>query len=133
MRASLRLRRPLTIPGATLRRNSGRAHARRRLTGSGNTTNGRRLRERGVACKPRIRVYPPETVIAEKYEAMVSLGIVNTRMKDGYDVWILSEFHAFDGATLAQAIAATFARRKTSTPAEPPVALTAVFGRDEAK
>ncbi len=51
---------------------------------------------------PRIRVYPPETVISEKYEAMVSLGIINTRMKDFYDVWILSEFHAFDGATLSR-------------------------------
>jgi hypothetical protein len=82
---------------------------------------------------PHIRVYPPETMIAEKYEAMVSLGIVNTRMKDFYDVWILSEFHAFDGATLSMAIAATFARRNTPIPVEPPVALTALFGSDPAK
>jgi predicted nucleotidyltransferase component of viral defense system len=82
---------------------------------------------------PRIRVYPPETVIAEKYEAMVSLGIVNTRMKDLYDVWILSEDHAFDGAMLSTAIAATFARRRTPIPGEVPVALSALFGRAAGK
>jgi predicted nucleotidyltransferase component of viral defense system len=82
---------------------------------------------------PTIRVYPPETVIAEKYQAMVSLGIVNTRMKDFYDVNALAEDHAFDGATLASAIVATFARRDTPLPSEPPVALTQVFGDDRAK
>ena len=79
---------------------------------------------------PRIRVYPPETAIAEKYHAMVILGITNTRMKDFYDLAILSRTHAFDGATLAAAIANTFARRGTPLPPRRPVALTAAFGRD---
>jgi len=82
---------------------------------------------------PTILVYPPETVIAEKYQAMTSLGIGNTRMKDFYDIYELSEEHAFDGDTLASAIAATFARRGTALPIEPPVALTRVFGDDAVK
>lgn len=82
---------------------------------------------------PRIRVYPPETVIAEKYHAMVSLGIVNTRMKDFYDIYALAEEHAFDGATIAAAITATFARRGTPLPTEPPIALTRSFGDDAVK
>lgn len=82
---------------------------------------------------PRIRVYTPETVIAEKYQAMVSFGIVNTRMKDFYDVYALTAAHAFDGATIAAAIAATFARRGTLLPPKPPVALTHSFGDDAAK
>jgi hypothetical protein len=82
---------------------------------------------------PRICVYPPETVIAEKYQAMVSLGIGNTRMKDFYDVHALAAEHAFDGATLVAAITATFARRTTPLSTEPPVALTRSFGDDPAK
>ncbi|MEP6495555.1 MAG: nucleotidyl transferase AbiEii/AbiGii toxin family protein [bacterium] len=75
-----------------------------------------------------IRVYPPETVVAEKYEAMVTLGIANTRMKDFYDLFTLSEAHAFDGGTLSAAIANTFARRGTPLPIEQPIALTPAFG-----
>ncbi|MBK5186635.1 MAG: nucleotidyl transferase AbiEii/AbiGii toxin family protein [Gemmatimonadaceae bacterium] len=82
---------------------------------------------------PTIRVHPPETVIAEKYQAMVSLGMVNTCMKDFYDLRALSADHGFDGATLVATIAATFARRDTPLPPEPPVALTRVFGGDRTK
>ena len=56
---------------------------------------------------PRVQVYPPETVIAEKYQAMVMLGVANTRMKDYYNVVSLCRAHAFDGATLAAAITNT--------------------------
>ena len=73
------------------------------------------------------------TVVAEKWEAMVSLGIGNSRMKDFYDAWILARDFTFDGAVLAAAIGATFARRSTILPADPPTALTAAFTEDPAK
>lgn len=82
---------------------------------------------------PRLRAYPRETVVAEKWEAMVSLGIGNSRMKDFSDVWVLSREFAFDGTVLARAIAATFARRGTALSADPPVALTPAFVSDETK
>lgn len=56
---------------------------------------------------PRLRAYPRETVIAEKFQAMVYLGRANSRMKDFYDVWVLSKAYEFDEARLARAIAAT--------------------------
>lgn len=73
---------------------------------------------------PRIRGYPRETVIAEKFQAMVALGEVNTRFKDFYDVWYISRRFDFDGSVLARAISATFHRRDTLVPASTPVALT---------
>jgi predicted nucleotidyltransferase component of viral defense system len=82
--------------------------------------------------KPRVKVYPPETVIAEKLQAMVKLGIANTRMKDFFDVFLLARSRDFDRALLARAIARTFARRKTAIPAEP-FALTSEFYADRAK
>lgn len=82
---------------------------------------------------PVLRVYPRETVIAEKYEAMVSLGITNSRMKDFYDIWMLAERCDFSGAILGSAIAATFARRETPLPVELPMALSADFSSDPAK
>jgi hypothetical protein len=72
-------------------------------------------------------------VVAEKWEAMVSLGIANSRMKDFYDLWVVSGQFEFDGALLARAIRATFKRRGTDLPDEPPVALTAVFTGDRSK
>lgn len=63
---------------------------------------------------PRVRAYPVYTVVAEKFEAMVSLGVRNTRMKDFHDLWFLPCRFDFDGATLHRAIAATFARRGTA-------------------
>jgi hypothetical protein len=79
---------------------------------------------------PVVHAYPAESLIAEKYQAMVALGIANTRMKDFYDVYKLSDTHMFDGATLAMAIAATFARRHTPLPIEAPLAITRAFGSD---
>lgn len=64
----------------------------------------------------RPRAYPPETVVAEKFQVMVALGMINTRLKDFYDLWAIAGAFEFDGATLAQAIAATFARRETELP-----------------
>uniref|UniRef100_E6VPS6 Nucleotidyl transferase AbiEii/AbiGii toxin family protein n=1 Tax=Rhodopseudomonas palustris (strain DX-1) TaxID=652103 RepID=E6VPS6_RHOPX len=82
---------------------------------------------------PRLRAYARETVIAEKFQAMVALGQANSRMKDFYDIWILSRSFSFDDDRLAKAIAATFDRRKTAIPTERPDALTPAFAADEQK
>lgn len=82
---------------------------------------------------PRLRAYPRETVIAEKLQAMVALGIANSRMKDFYDIWVLARRFTFEGDLLCQAIQATFARRGTPFPAGPPVALTPAFSHDRDK
>jgi predicted nucleotidyltransferase component of viral defense system len=82
---------------------------------------------------PKLRSYQPETVIAEKFEAIVKLGQANSRMKDFYDIWMLSREYEFKGDPLARAIAATFARRKTDIPTERPIGLTKAFADDPAK
>ncbi len=82
---------------------------------------------------PRLRAYPKETVVAEKLQAMVHLGIANSRMKDFFDVWFLAHTFAFDGVTLATAIAATFERRKTPLPRALPFALTSDFYDSDTK
>jgi hypothetical protein len=82
---------------------------------------------------PTLRVYPVYTVIAEKYQAMVMLGMANSRMKDFYDLAVIARRTELDGATLAGAIAATFARRSTALPTVRPVALTSQFSEDETK
>ena len=69
---------------------------------------------------PRIRVYPREAVVAEKFEAMVQLGMTNSRMKDYYDLWFLSRHFEFEGSTFAAAVTATFNRRGTVIPPESP-------------
>jgi Nucleotidyl transferase AbiEii toxin, Type IV TA system len=72
-------------------------------------------------------------VIAEKFQAMVMLGRANSRMKDFYDVWLLSRAYEFNGESLPRAIAATFIRRKTHIPEALPDALTPAFADDPAK
>jgi predicted nucleotidyltransferase component of viral defense system len=83
--------------------------------------------------QPRLRVYARETVIAEKFQAMVMLGLANSRMKDFYDVWILSRSYDFENDRLPRAIAATFERRGTAIPLEAPLALTQAFAFDSGK
>ena len=82
---------------------------------------------------PRLRAYPRETVVAEKLEAMVKLGMANSRMKDFYDIAVLALSFSFDGELLTEAIRATFERRKTPLPTTTPVALTATFAEDSMK
>ena len=82
---------------------------------------------------PRLRGYARETVIAEKFQAMVALGRANTRMKDFYDIWILSRSFDFRNDRLARAITATFERRKTPIPTVLPDALTEGFAKDSQK
>ncbi|NOY46306.1 MAG: nucleotidyl transferase AbiEii/AbiGii toxin family protein [Deltaproteobacteria bacterium] len=67
---------------------------------------------------PRLLCYSRESTIAEKFEAMVKLGVLNSRMKDFYDIWLLSRRFDFDGADLAEAVRRTFERRGTTLPAE---------------
>jgi predicted nucleotidyltransferase component of viral defense system len=82
---------------------------------------------------PRLRAYPRETVVAEKLEAMVLLGMANSRMKDFYDLAVLARKFDFEGALLARAIRATFERRKTALPTTTPIALTEAFADDPTK
>lgn len=57
---------------------------------------------------PRLRAYPPETVVAEKVQALVALGMLNSRMKDFFDLWAISLTFPFDGVVLSDAMRATF-------------------------
>lgn len=82
---------------------------------------------------PRLRAYAMETVIAEKFQAMIDLGRANSRMKDFYDVWFLAKTFAFEDDRLAIAIAATFKRRGTEIPGDIPDALSDAFAQDEQK
>lgn len=81
----------------------------------------------------RIKAYARETVIAEKTEAMVTLGIANSRMKDFFDLWFLAQNFEFDGARLAAALGSTFRRRQIAIPDGVPLALTPEFAADAAK
>jgi predicted nucleotidyltransferase component of viral defense system len=81
----------------------------------------------------QLRAYPPETVVAEKLEAMVSLGMRNSRMKDFFDLWAIANTFSFEGEVLARAVSSTFTQRCTPFPAEPPVALTDEFTNDAGK
>jgi len=76
---------------------------------------------------PFLLTYPQVSSIAEKFESMVQLGVGNSRMKDFYDVWALSETFAIDGPELQEAVARCFDRRGTPWSAETPEALTPAF------
>ncbi len=82
---------------------------------------------------PRLRAYPLETVIAEKLHAMVTLGMANSRMKDYYDVWMLTRAFTLDPNRLRRAVDATFARRDTSLLASVPEGLSDAFAADPGK
>ncbi len=79
---------------------------------------------------PRLRTYPRETVVAEKFQAMVYLGTLNSRMKDFYDIWLLAHQFDFAGDELSIAIEKTFRNRRTEIDAAP-VALTTRFTEAE--
>ncbi len=82
---------------------------------------------------PILRTYPPETVIAEKLDAIVRLGMGNSRMKDYFDLWTLSDTMTFEFATLRRAITATFKRRATPVPTALPIGLSDEFATDPTK
>ena len=79
---------------------------------------------------PKLRMYPVETVIAEKLEAAVKLGMVNSRMKDFYDLLVIFRRFPYDESTLTRAIVETFARRGTPLPRTVPPGLSDDFGDD---
>lgn len=82
---------------------------------------------------PRIRAYPTETVIAEKFQAIVELDFRNTRMKDYYDIHYLSRKYPYMGKDLREAINRTFMQRKTELPTGIPVGLSKEFSGDPQK
>lgn len=82
---------------------------------------------------PILLTYPRETAIAEKFEAIVNLGLTNSRMKDYYDIWLLSQQFDFDGANLVRAIEATFRRRRAVLPNKLPIGLSIEFVSDAGK
>jgi len=82
---------------------------------------------------PHVLAYPKPVVVAEKFEALVTLGLANSRMKDFYDLWMLAQRSSFDGEVLRQSLQATFNRRQTPLPADVPLALTPLFAEDRVK
>jgi len=80
-----------------------------------------------------LRAYPKEAVIAEKLQAMVSLGMINSRMKDFYDLWTMAQDFTYSRETLVEAIRRTFDQRRTPLPGKAPLALTAEFSLDKHK
>lgn len=82
---------------------------------------------------PKIRTYPPATVVAEKFQAMVALGIANGRMKDYYDLWAIPKTVEMTENELDTAIEATFGRRQTAIPEDRPPGLSTAFAEDELK
>ena len=82
---------------------------------------------------PRLWAYPREAVIAEKFQAMVVLGMRNSRMKDFFDLALIARMFAIAGDRLTQAIRATFSRRNTPLPQGIPFALSEEFFRDPLK
>jgi len=77
-----------------------------------------------------IRAYPPATVIAEKFDAMVRFGDQATRLKDHYDIWAISRTFDFDLATLVAAVRGTLQHRDRALPTTWPAALTDAFAAD---
>lgn len=82
---------------------------------------------------PNVRAYPPATVIAEKFQAMVALGVLNGRMKDYYDLWAIPRALDIGADDLDAAITATFARRQTAIPMERPPGLSTEMINDDVK
>jgi hypothetical protein len=76
---------------------------------------------------PVLRLYPKEAVVAEKFHAMVHVGTATSRFKDFYDIWLLARDFAFEGQILCEALAATFVRRQTAVPSDPPSTLQPGF------
>ena len=63
---------------------------------------------------PEVYAYSIYSVIAEKFEAFVSLGLANSRYKDFYDIYVLADSYDLNGMELMNAIIETFAHRETS-------------------
>jgi hypothetical protein len=75
----------------------------------------------------RLMGYPKESVVAEKFHAMIRFGDLNSRMKDFYDLWLMSGIFEFEGQSLKKAMETTFENRDTGLPVERPASLTVEF------
>lgn len=82
---------------------------------------------------PTLRVYPRYTVVAEKLEAIISLGMANSRMKDYFDLWVILRDTELDQDILVQAVEATLNRRGTRKPSGLPIGLSEQFSSDRQK
>ena len=82
---------------------------------------------------PKLRAYPRCTVVAEKLEALITLGVANSRMKYYFDLWVLARHSDFEGEVLREAIGATLSRRGTDIPKDVPFGLTQAFATDSQK
>ena len=78
---------------------------------------------------PRILMYPPETVVAEKFEALIRFAEANSRIKDFYDLWVISRTFPFEMSALVEAVSGTLRRRETVIPTEMPLGLTEAFAQ----
>ena len=76
-----------------------------------------------------ILMYPPETVVAEKFETMIRFGETNGRIKDFHDMWVTTRTFPFDLSRLVEAVAGTLRRRETAIPTEMPLGLTEPFAK----
>ena len=83
--------------------------------------------------RPRLKAYPPESVIAEKVQTIVALGMANSRMKDYYDLFVIFQQIPIQTEVLSRAVAATFERRKTAIPKQIPIGLSQEFAADQIK
>jgi predicted nucleotidyltransferase component of viral defense system len=83
--------------------------------------------------QPRLRVYPRYTVVAEKLEAIISLGMVNTRLKDYFDLWVILNKTDIDTLVLQEAVVATLSRRNTAVPQSLPMGLSDAFAQNAGK
>ena len=83
--------------------------------------------------EPQLRVYPVYTVVAEKFQAMVMLGIANSRMKDFYDIWVIAHTMVLDGDILSLAVKMTFEKRKTAVSTASLYVFSDEFKQDKAK
>jgi hypothetical protein len=76
---------------------------------------------------PHLRAYPVETVVAEKFQALTTLGIANSRLKDFYDLWLIAQIFELRQSVIADAVRRTFERRETPLPIDTPVGLSDEF------
>ena len=80
--------------------------------------------------KPKLKGYPAESVVSEKFEAMVKLGLLNSRMKDFYDIWLMMHQFNFDGLRLVEALKRTFKQRKISLPQRKPLFAEEIYDEE---
>lgn len=79
---------------------------------------------------PRLKGYPKESIVSEKFHAMIRHAQLNSRFKDYYDIWLIAENFTFEAQHLQKAIEKTFEKRKTEIPIERPMGLTTAFAKE---